>query len=189
MTTITPDSVRQEIHWQDDDGATVSDRILGPMKRLIESFVGRRIDYAQMYPSKVNAQNGDGTLDITPDDERMRGDGLKNIAITYGLPGVTATIPSGGKVNLYFRNGDPKEPRAALFEGSGVTTVEVGGGTEPVLRGDAFVSALDTFVDALNVYIVIPVPTAPQTATWADAVVAFKLVLSTTAKSTTIKGP
>ena len=157
--------------------------MLGPMENLINAFVGRKIDYAKMYPSVVKAQNADGTLDLTPDDESIRGNGFKRIQISYGLPGVTALVPSGGRVNLYFQNGDPKQPRAALWEGSGVTALTVDGGSEEVLRGTSFVSALDTFVDALNTYIVVPVPSAPQTATWAAAVVAFKLALTTSTTS------
>ncbi|NRA03260.1 MAG: hypothetical protein HRU00_11750 [Myxococcales bacterium] len=180
VTTIEEGSLRQTISWESGNGG---DRLLGPMENLINAFVGRKIDYAKMYPSVVKAQNADGTLDLTPDDESIRGNGFKRIQISYGLPGVTALVPSGGRVNLYFQNGDPKQPRAALWEGSGVTALTVDGGSEEVLRGTSFVSALDTFVDALNTYIVVPVPSAPQTATWAAAVVAFKLALTTSTTS------
>lgn len=128
VTSIDEGSLRQVISWESGGGS--DDRLLGPMKDLVDAFVGRQIDYARMYPSVVNEQNGDGTLDITPDDERVRGDGFKRVKISYGLPGVTAVVPSGGRVNLYFQNGDPKQPRAALWEGSGVTRIDIGDSPE-----------------------------------------------------------
>ncbi len=126
VTTIGVGSLRQVITWESATGAG-GDRLLGPLGTLVNAFVGRQIDYAKMYPCVVNFQDPiTGTLDLTPDDETVRGNGFKRIQISYGLPGVTATVPIGGRVNLYFQNGDPKQPRAALWEGSGVTLITVG---------------------------------------------------------------
>ncbi len=127
VTTIGVGSMRQVITWESATGAG-GDRLLGPLGTLVNAFVGRQIDYAKMYPCVVNFQDPiTGTLDLTPDDETVRGNGFKRIQISYGLPGVTATVPTpGGRVNLYFQNGDPKQPRAALWEGSGVTLITVG---------------------------------------------------------------
>ena len=148
-TVIDPSSQRQVITWEDEDPGTEKDRKTGVLKRLVETFVGRRIDYAKMYPSVVNEQNADGTLDLTPDDDKIKGDGFKNIKISYGLPGVTATVPAGGRVNLYFQNGDPKQPRAALWEGSGVTLITVGASGSAkvvVLDGDDLVKSAEMVV-------------------------------------------
>ena len=182
VTHISLNSLRQVISWESGDGST-KDRVLGPMRTVVEAFVGRSIDYARWYPCKVKAQNADGTLDLTPDDERIRGNGFQSIQISHGLPGVTFTVPTGGRVNLYFQNGDPKQPRAALWESSGVTEIVVDGGSQAVMRGTTFVSSLDTFVDALSVYIQIPAPTGPDTVTWVAAVAAFKLALTTSTTS------
>ncbi len=127
-TVINGDgTTRQIISFEDQDGASVLDRKIGVLRRLVESFVGRRIDYSQMYPCTVNLQNADGSLDVTPDDDRIKGNGFRRVGITHGIPGVTVTVPIGGQVNLYFQNADPKKPRCALWEdGSSVTTVSVG---------------------------------------------------------------
>ncbi len=125
VTNINPGSLRQVISWE--TGTSSKDRLLGPLQDVIVATVGRQIDYTRFYPSVVNAQNADDTLDITPDDDRVKGDGFKRIIIDYGLPGVKASVPPGGRVNLFFQNGDPKQPRVGLFEGSGVTTITIDG--------------------------------------------------------------
>jgi hypothetical protein len=59
--------------------------------------------------------------------------------------------------------------------------------TQAFLRGTAFVAALNTWLVAHDTYIVIPVPTAPQTATYTAATATFVAAL-TASLSTIIKG-
>ncbi len=173
VTHISPGSLRQVISWEDPNGSTTKDRLLGPMRTMVNAFVGRDIDYCRHYPCVVRAQNSDGTLDLMPDDERIRGNGFQSIIIDHGLPGITVKVPTGGRVNLFFQNGDPKQPRASTWEGSGVTEIAIDGGSQPVIRGTAHLAALSTFVTALSLYIVIPVPSTEQTTAYELAVTAF----------------
>lgn len=152
VTTIDPGEVRQVISWEPESGPT-GDRVLGPFRTIVEAFVGRQIDYAKVYPSVVKFQNPDGTLDLLPDDESIRGDGFKCIIITLGLPGVTVTVPIGGRVNLYFQDGDPKKPRAGLWEGSGVTAWTIDGGTDFVALAAKVLTELSVIKAAYDIHI------------------------------------
>lgn len=72
--------------------------------------------YSRWYPAKVIAQDADGTLQILPDDERMRGNGLTGIPLLLGVPGLRATIPPGQQVRLAFEDANPTKPFAALCD-------------------------------------------------------------------------
>jgi hypothetical protein len=84
------------------------------------------LTYSRYYPAKVVKQGGDGTIDLLPDDERMRGRGLTLVPMRHGIPGLTVKVAVGEYVNLFFENGDPKRPAAALWpDGSSVTELVV----------------------------------------------------------------
>lgn len=151
VTTVDPGSVRQTLSLQDIDGGSVADRTLGPFRRMVEATVGRRIDYARMYACRVDGQNGDGSLDLTPDDSSIAADGFTSVPLHVGIPGVSVTVSGGGRVNLYFENGDPKHPRAALWpDGSSVETITFSGGSEPYFLSATFLSAFSTWINAVQ---------------------------------------
>jgi len=84
----------------------------------------QKIDYSRLYPCKVAAQNGDGTLSLVPDDARMKGHGLERVKIRYGLPGFKANVRGGARVRLGFDAGDPSRPFAALWDEDGESSVD-----------------------------------------------------------------
>lgn len=109
---------------------------LDALRRLVEGFVGPRLDHLALYPCTVVAQRADKTLDLQPDDVRVPACG--GVPIRHGLPGVTVTVPAGGRVLLGYAGGDAGLPYASLWESGSVTSVSVNGGTTRVARvGDA----------------------------------------------------
>jgi hypothetical protein len=86
------------------------------------------IDYSRWYPARVISQHADGSLELYPDDERVRGNGLTRVPLLHGIPGVSVKVAAGGRVRLFFEAGDPKLPAAALWpDGSSVVEVSIGG--------------------------------------------------------------
>jgi len=101
-------------------------------------FVMRDTRYHALYPCTVEAQAADGTLDLTPDDEAIRGTGLQAVPIRHGLPGVRVKVKQGARLLLGFEAGDPTRPFAALWEPGAIEEISIDGGTKPVARaGDA----------------------------------------------------
>jgi len=112
------------------------------IKALIETFTLDRY-YLKHYMCKIQAQKGD-TVDILPDDPDMRGDGLSDVPIANGLPGVKVTVAPGGDAVLFYENGDPSKPRAKLLSGS-LISISIADGQLPIARvGDAIVGTAGT---------------------------------------------
>lgn len=102
------------------------------LRRLVEAFVGRRLDHLALYPATVVQQRADGTLDLSPEDPRVPS--CQGVPIRLGLPGVTVTVPAGGRVLLGYENGSPARPYASLWESGTVTQISVNGGTHGAAR-------------------------------------------------------
>lgn len=109
-----------------------ADRILGPLEALIRRFTAH-VDYYARYPAKVITQQSDGTLDILPEDARVPP--MQAVPIRYGLPGVKATVPPGGRVLVGFEGGNPQRPMVELWDFSAVTEVHITAGTVVLNEG------------------------------------------------------
>lgn len=70
--------------------------------------------YLATYVAMVRAQRGDGTLDVSADDERV-GD-LLAVPFRLGIPGAKATIPEGSLVRICFPGADPRRVLATSLE-------------------------------------------------------------------------
>jgi len=131
-------------------------RLRESVAALVEAIIGRRLDYHALYPSTIMRQAANGTLDLLPDDERMRGTGCQGIRLRHGLPGYTCTVPVATRALLGFEAGDPKRPYAALWDAGNVTEVVFDGGTEDVARtGD---SAGEFYVDVTALALPVSAP-------------------------------
>lgn len=101
-------------------------------------WVMRDTRYHALYPCTVEAQAADGSLDLTPDDESIRGTGLGAVQIRHGLPGVRVKVKQGARLLVGFEAGDPNRPFASLWEPGAIEEISVDGGTQPVTRqGDS----------------------------------------------------
>jgi len=114
-TTADGGGLRQEILFESANGGS---RVSADFQAMVEKQVGHRIDYSRLYPSKVIRQSGDGSLEILPDAEEMRGNGLTGVPLRLGIPGLSVRLPPGGVVLLFFESGDPKLPACGLMPGS-----------------------------------------------------------------------
>lgn len=141
------------------------DRLLAPLRR--------RVDYQALYAARVVAQDGDGRLDLVPDDARVPP--CRGVPIRYGLPGVRATVPAGARVLLTYEAGDPSRPIATLWELGGVTRLVIDGGSRAAAReghatanGSITVAAVPVpgpVPTASVVFTYVPPSGAPQTIT------------------------
>ncbi len=116
--------VRQRIFLSDkDEQAQGNGELLSQhIRKTTESVV----NYSQWYRSKIVSQAADGTVDLMPDDERVRGAGLSHVPILHGIPGLTVKVVPGTYVDLFFENGDPSSPKCALAaDGSSVQSVQL----------------------------------------------------------------
>jgi hypothetical protein len=103
------------------------------IERILE-YVTRDRLYLRTFEATVERQASDGTLDLLPDDERIRGTGLQGVPIYHGLPGVTVTVVPGARVLLQFVAGDPTRPFASLWRSGDIEEISFNGGQAPVAR-------------------------------------------------------
>ena len=104
-------------------------------RESLEAFVRwvmRDVTYHKHYMATVQGQVGD-ELDVIPDDANLQASGLSRVPISYGLPGVSATVAPGTKVTLFFENGDPSKPRVYSWQG-GHLSITFNNGAQPVAR-------------------------------------------------------
>jgi hypothetical protein len=90
--------------------------------------IRREIDYSRSWACTVVTQNADGTLQLKPDDPRMKAGGLDKVRIRLGMPGTRVKVPSGARLMLSFNGGDPADPYAESWDqGTSVTSVDFEG--------------------------------------------------------------
>lgn len=113
------------------------------LEKLVSVFT-KKYDYYGLYMATVQAPSSGDTVQVLPDDPRIRGvGGLQNVPVSYGLPDTKATIVPGAKVALFFENGDPTKPRASLFSGTALSLTLGGSGALPVARIGDVVTVTD----------------------------------------------
>lgn len=103
------------------------------IERIVAAVLPERL-YLRSYECTVEAQSADGSLDLLPDDERIRGTGLQGVPIYHGLPGVTVRVVTGARVLLQFVGGDPTKPYASLWRSGDIEEISFDGGSAPVAR-------------------------------------------------------
>lgn len=144
------------------------------MSDALERFVRwacRDVRFHKLYPGTVELDRGDGSMDVTPDDDEIRGMGLPPLRARAGLPG-EVTADAGARVLVGFDGGDPKRPYIAEF-GGGRGTVKLGGGTssiagmgdplEVLMSGPVGVQAIINgyYVQPGTPPVVVPLPGVP----------------------------
>ena len=106
-------------------------------RAALERFIRRVMQgtlYHGTFACTVHGQNDDDSLELLPDDERVRGNGLSNVPIRHGVPGVRVRVVVGSRVLLGFENGDPRRPYAALWEPGSIESIRFDGGNKPIAR-------------------------------------------------------
>lgn len=109
------------------------------LERIVQ-FVTRQTLYCRSFEATVERDHGDNTLDLLPDDARVRGTGLSRVPIRHGLPGVTVRVVTGSRVLLGFVEADPRKPYASLWQPGSIEEVSFDGGEASIARvGDIVV--------------------------------------------------
>lgn len=129
-------------------------RLRSALERVVR-WVMRDTLYLGQYVCTVAAQNADGTLDVLPDDLRLRASGLQSVPIRHGLPGVEIEVPAGERVLLGFGDGDPRQPYCALWHEGQVTKVRIGG-SEAVALASLVAEQLSALKDAISGAVPVP---------------------------------
>lgn len=71
-------------------------------------------DFNKNYSGTVNSQNSDGTINLLPDDNLIKGGGISNIPIR-GPVGSKQTIIEGTRAIVQYENNDPSRPYIVGF--------------------------------------------------------------------------
>jgi hypothetical protein len=89
--------------------------------------IDRKLDYSRMYTAEVISQSGK-FVDVMPDDERIRGQGITRVPLRLGMPGVEVTFPPRSIVLIGWENSDPSKPFASLWlMGAALTSMVITG--------------------------------------------------------------
>jgi hypothetical protein len=153
---LTPESLRTEAHLTS---------VSSSLNRFLAG-VRRSIDYSRPYPGRVSKQNGDGTLQVVPDDERVKGAGLDRVPYYVGLPGSTVKVNPGQRVLLAFEAGDPKRPFIGGWQGGAPKEITVAGptGLPAARQGDMTATTLTALdLTRLAAFLVCGAPGSPAT--------------------------
>ncbi len=173
-TTLGTDKIAEVItKWDVDDPdivqiLTVEDPDAKPRGAAavwaakIRKAVESDINYSQFYPATVVKQNPVTLgLELMPDDERIRGGGLSEIQIRHGLPGVKVKVTPGARVNIFFEDGDPKKPAAALWpDGSACLEITINPSVFLNLAGDPPTDFV-TLANAITTSLIAIITAAP----------------------------
>jgi hypothetical protein len=116
----------------------LSDRFKAALEAVVQRITNK-YDYAVPYACRVVAQNGDGTLELVPEDGRLGSNqtipGLSSVPIRYGAPGMTATVQAQARVIVEFENADPARPVVTAWDPmSPLIMLTLGGGNQPLFR-------------------------------------------------------
>lgn len=116
--TISGQQVEQVVHRLDERGIRTDFYARSPKSVLTRFLAPLRteLDYAAKWRCRVVTQNADRTLQLMPDEPRMRGQGLDKVKIRVGLPGMKINAQAGATCNLGFENRDPSKPYATDWE-------------------------------------------------------------------------
>lgn len=102
------------------------------LERFIR-WVCRDVKFHRHYPATVELVHPDGAMDVTPDDEEIRGLGLAHVFAQSALPATRTSGAKGSRCLVGFHAGDPKRPYiSAWAEGSTPSLIAVSDGTSGV---------------------------------------------------------
>jgi hypothetical protein len=131
---VSPGEVTTVVTWE--TSPETEDRVTRTERAIFNHFAAR-FDWHASYGAKVISQNGDGTLELKPDNSDIPG--LTKVPVRYGIPGIEAKILPGARVMVSFDGGDPGAPVAMVWESGTITelTINVVPGTGKLNLGGA----------------------------------------------------
>lgn len=133
---VVGDAVRTEVLFERDGEGS---RLLAALQRLVRRLFSR-IDYLAAYPARVVTQNGDLSLELKPESDRLPP--LSKVPVRVGIPGMKVKVSAGATVLVTFEAGDPRRPVATLWGDSGLVEVQIGGARPFARLGDSVTLAM-----------------------------------------------
>jgi hypothetical protein len=134
---LEPDSLRTTVLFE--SAAEPGDRARALFRGLVRETMADTARHRLM-PARVVLQNGDGTLDVQPDDTALPA--MTGVPLLTFLPGVTARVVAGARVVVGFAEGDARRPVALAFESGALSELTIatqGGATLRLTGGDVHV--------------------------------------------------
>jgi hypothetical protein len=108
-----------------------TDRVKNGLRGIVRSGT-HLTDYHALYSYTVNAQNDDGTLEVTPDVEWAPK--LSKVPILLGIPHAEVEVEPGARVLVGFMDGNPSKPYVAHWGASTAIRLYLHGGNIPVAK-------------------------------------------------------
>lgn len=191
-TYLTGEDMRQDLFF-DPDFQTEEDRSRAQIEPIIR--------YARQWAGKVGGQAADGSLVVDLEDSVIGGrwGNMDRVPAVFGIPGVSIVATKGGRLRVWFDNGDPSLARCGMYDAEAPVSelnlavqdkLRLGGKTaaEAFVLGTTHAGELSTLADAMNTAIAGTLASAGVKAAFLAAVTAFKLHLTTTALSSKVLG-
>lgn len=104
------------------------------MKALVRfiRWVCRDCRYHRHYPCTVEFIHGDDAVDVTPDDDAIKGEGLSHIRPDPGIPNSGIRPTTGARCLVGFKSGDPEKAFISSWESGGIDRVSLDGGASGI---------------------------------------------------------
>jgi hypothetical protein len=137
--------VEEVLHHLDQSGLRTELRSVGVRSAVERSLdpIRHETEYHKRYACKVVRQNGDKTVDVIVDDDRMRGRGVAKCRIRAGLPGCDITAKSGARCMVGWENGDPAFPYVSDWEmDADFVQIKLARGTRPAAGAGSMVRVI-----------------------------------------------
>lgn len=100
-------------------------------KSIIKMLEPRLETYA-LHPATVQRDNGDGTLDVKPDNPKMPA--MVKIPAFTGLAGVQVSVETGTRVLIAFLGANPNAPVALEYNAALLGQIKLGHATRGAAR-------------------------------------------------------
>jgi len=125
------DSLRAVVTYAPGPAAALFELITIWSKRM-------SLDYLRAVPGRISTQNGDGTVQLQPDDSRVSP--LKRVGIRLGLPDSEIQVNPSSRAVATWENGAPAGPVLQSFGQSTATKIRIGvsQNPQPTILGTLF---------------------------------------------------
>jgi hypothetical protein len=131
--------------------------VLATFRALVRAAFPRIDYYATYYGKVVKWDRAAQTVDVTTTSKMIPS--MAGIPFRHGLPGALVDVATGTSVEITWLNGDPSQPRAALWSGGErvlkltLTADQIilgGDGSEPAAKGQTLQGYLNSLALALS---------------------------------------
>lgn len=97
------------------------------LRRALTNVINgiKPLDYYAFYSAVTIGDTDGDTVDIRPNDTRFPREGLTEVPIKWGIPGVKAKVASGTRCYFGFEGGNPTLPVVTGWDWSSTSAIEI----------------------------------------------------------------